>query len=88
VEFRWNNWNIEHIARHGVRPEDAEDVILEAETPYPQYHGDGKWLVWGRNSSRGILQVVYILDEDDTVFVIHARPLTEREKRRYRRKQR
>jgi hypothetical protein len=26
------------------------------------------------------VQVVYVLDPDDTIFVIHARPLTDREK--------
>jgi uncharacterized DUF497 family protein len=42
--------------------------------------------VWGRGRSGRFLQVVFILDDDDTVFVIHARPLTDREKRRFRRR--
>jgi hypothetical protein len=29
---------------------------------------------------------VFVLDDDGTVFVIHARPLTDLEKRRYRRR--
>ena len=29
-----------------------------------------------------LLQVVFVLDDDGTVFVIHARPLTDLEKRR------
>ncbi len=33
-----------------------------------------------------LLQVVFVIDPDDTVFVIHARPLTERERKRYRRR--
>jgi uncharacterized DUF497 family protein len=32
-----------------------------------------------------LLQVVFVLDDDATVFVIHARPLTDRERRRFRR---
>jgi hypothetical protein len=35
-----------------------------------------------------MLQVIFVLDDDDTVFVIHARPLTEQERRRHRRGQR
>jgi hypothetical protein len=27
MEFRWNAWNIEHIAEHGVTPEEAEAVV-------------------------------------------------------------
>jgi len=34
------------------------------------------------------MQVVVVLDEDDAVHVIHARPLTDREKARYRRRKR
>jgi hypothetical protein len=26
MEFRWNDWNIEHIAGHGVSPDEAETV--------------------------------------------------------------
>ncbi len=32
-----------------------------------------------------LLQVIFVLDEDGSAFVLHARPLTDREKRRYRR---
>jgi hypothetical protein len=34
------------------------------------------------------MQVIFVLDPDDTIFVIHARPLTDWEKRRYRRRKR
>jgi hypothetical protein len=32
------------------------------------------------------VQVIYLLDPDDTVFVLHARPLTEREKKQLRKR--
>lgn len=88
MDFRWNEWNVEHIARHGVSPEEAESVVRHARRPYPLYHKDEKWLVWGRGNGGRFLQVIFVLDEDDSVFVIHARPLTEREKKRYRRRMR
>lgn len=84
--FRWNGWNEEHIAAHGVEPEEAEDVVLGARPPFPLGQADEKYLVWGSTTSGRLLQVVFVIDPDDTVFVIHARPLTEREKRRYRRR--
>lgn len=86
VEFRWIGWNIEHIGAHGVSPEEAERVVENATPPYPLYRDDDKWLVWGRGFGGRFLQVVFIIDDDGTIFVIHARPLTEREKRRFRRK--
>jgi len=82
VEFRWNEWNIEHIAKHGITPKESEVVVLTAGQPFPLARKDDKWLVWGRGSGGRWLQVVYVLDDDNTVYVIHARPLTAREKRR------
>ena len=84
--FRWNAWNIEHIGAHGVTPDEAELVVRGAKSPYPRYRDDGKWLVWGPGRGGRLLQVVFVIDEDGTLFVIHARPLTEKEKKRYRRR--
>jgi len=86
VEFRWNDWNVEHLATHGVDPEEAERVVSAARSPYPLRREDDKWLVWGGGRGGRLLQVVFVLDEDATVFVIHARPPTEREKRQHRRR--
>jgi uncharacterized DUF497 family protein len=86
VEFRWNEWNEEHVAIHGVTPDEAEDVVRAAHSPFPLVDGDERYLVWGPGSGGRLLQVVFVIDADDTVFVIHARPLTEGEKRRYRRR--
>lgn len=72
-DFRWNDWNLEHIGDHNILPEEAEYVINHAKPPYPEHREDDKWLV---------------IDSDRTLFVIHARPLTDREKRRYRRRRR
>jgi uncharacterized DUF497 family protein len=88
VEFRWNEWNVEHIAEHGVSPEEAEHVVESARRPYPLARRDDKWLVIGRGRGGRWLQVVYIFSPEDRVFVIHARPLTDREKRRQRKRER
>ncbi len=86
MDFRWNEWNEEHLARHGVSPEEAEEVVRGARNPYPLVQGDERYLVWGSGFDGRLLQVVFVIDPDDSIFVIHARPLTEREKRRYRRR--
>lgn len=85
MDFRWNDWNEQHIADHGIAPPEAEVVIAGARAPFPRRIEDDKWLVWGRGVAGRLLQVVFVLDDDDAVYVIHARPLTAREKRRYRR---
>ncbi len=88
MEFRWNKWNLAHIGDHGISPEEAENVVRSARVPYPQEREDDKWLVWGRSPAGRYLQVVFVLDPDLQVFVIHARPLTEREKRSCRKRRR
>jgi uncharacterized DUF497 family protein len=84
MDFRWNDWNIEHVAEHGVLPEEAEIVIRNARRPFPRKIND-KWLVWGQGRGGRFLQVLFVLDPDEVIYVIHARPLTETEKRRWRR---
>jgi uncharacterized DUF497 family protein len=88
VEFRWNEWNLEHATCHGVLPDECEYVVENAAPPYPEKAGDDRWLVRGATGSGWMIQVVYLLDDDRTIYVIHARPLTDREKRRYRRRRR
>ena len=88
MEFRWIEWNIDKVVDHGVTLKEAESVVEGAADPHPQHREDGKFLVWGATTAGRLLQVVFLLDQDDSVFIIHARPLTEREKRRRRRQRR
>jgi len=86
MQFRWIDWNRDHIAEHGVAPEEAEMVVRGAKPPFPIKIEEDKWLTKGQGISGRFLQVIYITDPDRTVFVIHARPLTEREKKQLRRR--
>jgi len=85
VDFRWNDWNEEHVQKHGVSLEEAEAVVEAARSPFPRMIEDDKRLVWGRGKAGRLLQVIFLVDEDKSLYVIHARPLTEREKARFRR---
>jgi uncharacterized DUF497 family protein len=84
-EFRWNAWNLEHIAEHGVSPEEAEAVVRWARHPYPRLEGNRKYRVRGQSSDGQYLQVIYLIGVDKLLYVIHARPLNENEKRQFRR---
>lgn len=86
IEFRWNNWNSEHVPGHGVDEEEAEMVVRGAQRPFPRHREDGKWEVQGRGRGGRLVQVVFVLDDDGCVYVIHARLLTENEKKKWRRK--
>jgi hypothetical protein len=82
LDFRWIRWNVEHLERHGIAPESAEEVIESADSPYPRRIDDDKLLVWGPCDHGELLQVIFVLDQDGSAFVIHARRLTTTEKAR------
>jgi len=83
VEFRWNDWNLDHATRHGILPGEAEAVVRRG----PARHlGDNKYCVRGRGHGGRLIQVIYVIDPGRTLYIIHARPLTEPEKRRFRRR--
>ncbi len=86
--FRWNEWNVDHIGEHGVTPAEAEYIVRHAKPPYPCDVGDDKFEVRGQTEDGYYLAVVFVVDDDGTIFVIHARPLKDREKRQLRRRKR
>src|SRR5690348_8397204 len=65
--FSWDAVNREHIAKHGVTPEEAEDVVRGAEEPFPQTIEDDKLVVWGVTDVGRYLQVIYVLKTPDEV---------------------
>ncbi|MGA2499591.1 MAG: hypothetical protein ABSH20_17785 [Tepidisphaeraceae bacterium] len=86
MDFRWNAWNVGHIGEHGVVPLEAEYVVRNAKHPFPMDEGGGKWTVWGQTENGDYLQGVLVPDPDATIYVIHSRPLTDKEQRNLRRK--
>jgi uncharacterized DUF497 family protein len=75
--FRWNEWNAEKVAKHGVSILEAEQVVRSPRRPYPRKIGGGKWQVVGRGQGDRWVQVIYVF-EDRTIFVIHAMPVRTR----------
>ena len=80
--FRWVEWNLDHATRHGVSVEECEYIVRAGGC---RRAGGGKYRAVGRGDGGRWLHVVFALTVDDEVFVIHARPLTDTEKRRERR---
>jgi uncharacterized DUF497 family protein len=85
-EFRWNEWNLDHAAKHGVSRQETESVIRNSRRPYPKrlWPTNGpnpKWIVEGRGQGDRMVRVIFVTDRDDTIYVIHAMPLTTRRRR-------
>jgi uncharacterized DUF497 family protein len=83
MEFSWNGWNLDHATRHGVSVLNAEAVVRRGLS---RRLADNKYQVRGRGVGERLIQVIYIIDSEGTIYVIHARPLSEREKRQFRRR--
>jgi uncharacterized DUF497 family protein len=81
--FRWVQWNLEHATRHGVAVAECERVVRAGR--YRQTR-DGKYRAVGRGNGGRWLQVVFAITIDNEIFVIHARALTDSEKRQERRR--
>ena len=85
-EVIWPEDRIEHIAEHGITPDEFEQVcsrqplILRAKSrgPSPVYH------VLGQTGSGRYLFCVVIHLPDGKGYPVTARPMTDTEKRRFR----
>ncbi len=83
--FRWNEWNLEHATRHGCSIAEIESVARkEIRGNRQRKAGDEKWIVRGRGQGDRLIQVIFLedLDGSDTLFVIHAMPVSTRRRRR------
>jgi hypothetical protein len=55
---------------------EIEAVASRPGRGYPRKIGDGKYLVEGRGIGGRFVEVIYVLDDDGVVYVIHAVPLS------------
>jgi len=59
IVFAWDDWNKEHVKKHGSSEVDAKYVVEHAAKPFPREIGRNKHLVWGTTPSGRFLQVVF-----------------------------
>jgi uncharacterized DUF497 family protein len=84
-EFIWPEARIDHIAQHGVTPEEVEEVCFgkafvqraKSEGSNPIYY------VLGQTEAGRYLFCVVIRFPDGRGYPITARPMTDKERRRY-----
>ena len=85
-DFLWPDERIEHVARHGVTPEEVEEVCFgrsliqraKSEGVNPVYY------VLGQSESGRYVFCVVIRFPDGIAYPVTAREMTAKEKRRYR----
>lgn len=88
--FEWDDDNVEHLARHAVAPEGAEEAVSDPDrTPAVAYRvpGERRRAIIGVTQNGRSLYVVYTVRRR-VVRVVSARDATERNRQHHRRAQR
>jgi len=85
-EIIWPEDQIDHIARHGVTPEEVEEVCF-SRALVQRAKSKGKnpvYYVLGQTAAGRYLLCVVIQFPDGKGYPVTARPMTDKEKRRYK----
>jgi uncharacterized protein len=83
--FVWDDKNIEHIARHNVDPEEAEEAFLDPVRVRFGAHSGNLGIIGSTDEGRRLV-VIYVKKEGDKYRVITARDANEDEKKQYKRR--
>ena len=77
----WDEWNVAHLARHRVTPDQVEEVC--AGDPVVQRGHSGRILVFGPLKSGKMIAVVLDPEGNGAYYPVTARPASRRERAIY-----
>ena len=83
-DLGWTLERVEHIAQHGVTPEEVEAVLSSAAV-FKRGRG-GAYEAWGQTESGRYLLVIFRYLGHNRAWPITARDMDENEKRFFRKK--
>lgn len=84
--FDWDDENVGHIAQHGVRPDEAEEAVLDPHRKRADAYNtptEQRWAVIGETEAHRILFIVFTR-RGSAIRVLAARDAPDRDRRRYR----
>lgn len=76
VRFIWDAENIEHIARHGVSPREAEEVVTADDTVIIPARGR-RFSAYGVTANGRSVRVIYDPIDQESLRVITAYPIRQ-----------
>jgi uncharacterized DUF497 family protein len=87
-ELVWDEWNEDHIAGHGVRPEEVEEAVFDQASLFLRTRRKGviRYLVLGLTESGRHLFTVLEPIAGSRAYVVTARDMSDGEKRRFKSK--
>ncbi|OGW27585.1 MAG: hypothetical protein A2X59_10210 [Nitrospirae bacterium GWC2_42_7] len=85
--IKWTEENVQHIARHGIRPEEVEEVCFnEDNVPFIRSGRENLHYVFGRTYSGRFLFVVAKFARHGEARVITARDMNTWEKNYFKKR--
>lgn len=84
IRFDWDKANTEHIAFHGVKPEEAEQALENdpVDLEYEVVEAEDRWTSIGHTDRLRVLKLVWTL-RGDIVRVVTALDASKNEAREY-----
>lgn len=81
TQLIWNEWNIAHIARHEVIPQEVEEVCNHQPMTSATY--DGRLRVVGEINTNRIITVILAPVEAGRYYVVTAHTASHKERQLY-----
>ena len=74
IRFEWDQANLEHIVRHGVSREEAEQAMINdpMDDGYEVINGEERWTSTGHTNKLRVLTVVWTLRQASVIRVVTA----------------
>jgi uncharacterized DUF497 family protein len=79
----WDNWNVQHTARHNVLPEEVEGAATDTYAVFLQAK-EGRIMMLGRVKERLLSVILAQQDDGGNYYVITARDMSKKERAFYR----
>ena len=80
--FEWSEWNIEHIAKHSVTPQEVEEACFNQ--PISRKAKDGLYIIYGQTDAGRYMFIVVRYQAENVVYVVTARTMNKTEQQYYR----
>ena len=79
----WDEWNIDHIAKHNVEPEEVQEVC-DSRNLFEKGR-DGTYQITGQTESGRYLSIV-VVPRGNSFYPVTARDADDKERRRFKKK--
>lgn len=84
-DLYWKEHLEDKILRHGVTPEEVEEVIWDGN-PEVRKCSDNRYLIWGQSEDGRYLFIVLDRENPGTYVPVSARDMTPKEKQSYKKR--